>query len=101
MNKSGVSTINNNITKIVVISTIITILFCSFTSNAGTMDTTTEMFYKSVTVRPGDTIWALSNELSTTIGAPTKDIVALIMKINNLTNDRICTGDNLIIPYIK
>ncbi len=85
---------------------IICVLFLSFSYQAITInaDETTEdvsyKYYTSIMIESGDTLWTLAAEYGDDIHyKSTADYIKEVMQINHLSDDRIKTGDFLIVPY--
>ncbi|WP_421384800.1 cell division suppressor protein YneA [Bacillus salacetis] len=57
--------------------------------------------YQTVTVKEGDSLWVIAEELSDGHTMSTKDLVKWVSEKNNLATDIIKPGDSLIIPVEK
>jgi cell division protein YceG involved in septum cleavage len=60
-----------------------------------------EESYQKVTVKEGDSLWEIAEELSEDHNMSTNDLVEWVSEKNNLATDIIKPGDSLIIPLGK
>lgn len=72
----------------------------SFLSNAKTKDEPVcHKYYASIVVESGDSLWSLAGDHMGPQYANRGDYVKEVMRINSLTNDKIVSGQHLVIPY--
>lgn len=57
--------------------------------------------YQEVTVKEGDSLWAIAQELSEDHNLSTMEVVEWVSEKNNLATDVIQPGESLIIPVEK
>lgn len=56
-------------------------------------------YYKSIEIESGDTLWSIAEEYMTDDFESVAEYVNLLKKMNNLNNDKIISGQNLIVVY--
>lgn len=57
-------------------------------------------YYKSITVAGGDTLWSIAEDyMDTGYYDSVNDYIAEVKNMNALTDDEICYGEHLVIPY--
>ena len=54
--------------------------------------------YESITVLPGESLWSIASDIAPGFAAPTGDIVAMIIDINNLDSAELQAGEQLLVP---
>lgn len=57
--------------------------------------------YKSILLKPGDTLWEIALEYNGFCHSSVQDYIDEVMEINGLTSDRIHAGRYLTIPYCE
>lgn len=78
----------------------ISLLACSFLSNAKDYAAPTEYkYYASIPVASGDTLWSIAQSHMGTHYESVEDYVSELKIINSLKEEKITTGMYLIIPY--
>ncbi|TCN25520.1 cell division suppressor protein YneA [Mesobacillus foraminis] len=60
-----------------------------------------EKEYITVTVKEGDSLWVLAEELADTHNQPVNEFVAWIEKENRISDGRIYAGDELVVPIVQ
>lgn len=70
---------------------------------AGTVNTndTAKVFYKSVTIENGETLWSIAQNYTKGSDSDICDYINDVKDLNNLTSDNITSGQNIIIMYYK
>lgn len=58
-----------------------------------------EVYYKSIQIRRGDSLWTIAEEYAPGTGMTTKEYVRELMQMNNLKKDVIHAGYNLTVMY--
>lgn len=72
----------------------------SFLSNARTNDLpVTYKYYASIPVKTGDTLWTIAREHKSPQYESLDELVQEIRNINQLSQDKIEAGNNIIVPY--
>ncbi|WP_316568584.1 LysM peptidoglycan-binding domain-containing protein [Neobacillus sp. YIM B06451] len=61
----------------------------------------TEDTYMTITVKEGDSIWAVAEELAERHSMDRSDIINWVKKNNELASDTIYPGDKIIVPIKK
>lgn len=56
-------------------------------------------FYKSIIIETGDTLWNIAEEYITDDYDSIEEYVSALKEINNLSGDKILSGDTLIVSY--
>lgn len=56
-------------------------------------------FYKSITIKKGDTLWDIANEYMTDDYESVEEYVCVLKEMNNLKSDKILFGDKLVVAY--
>lgn len=83
-----------------VLSLTIGILGCSFFSKAQSEDAVVEYkYFTSIQVKAGDTLYSIAQEYADSHYASVYDYMEEICLTNHLLDEKINTGDYLIIPY--
>lgn len=57
------------------------------------------LYYTSVTVNSGDTLWSIADEYHTVECGDMRDYIREIKRLNHLATDEIHSGAALVIPY--
>ncbi|MCL6586412.1 MAG: cell division suppressor protein YneA [Anoxybacillus sp.] len=57
--------------------------------------------YIEITVTPGDTLWELANKYRDSHHLSTNEFIDWVMDVNHLPNEKIVTGEKLVIPVLK
>ena len=57
------------------------------------------LYYTSVTVRSGDTLWSIADEYHTVECGDMQTYIMEIQRLNHLGTDEIHAGSSLVIPY--
>lgn len=57
--------------------------------------------YKSILLKPGDTLWEIALEYKGAGHNSVQDYINEVMEINGLTSDRIHAGRYLMVPYYE
>ncbi len=58
-------------------------------------------YYTSITVSGGDTLWSIANEYMGEHYKSADQYIAEVMSMNGLSDETICAGQHLIIPYFS
>ena len=83
---------------VAVLAAVIIILVCSIRGSAETVESgPKEARYSRVEVRPGDTLWAISEEYAEGSGFEVREYLSELKRINRLQSDRINVGMSLIV----
>ncbi len=70
--------------------------------NKVSAETKDSVFYvESIKVREGDTLWSIAESYHSDYYNTTAEYVRAIKASNNLVDDKIVEGTNLVIPYTK
>ncbi len=92
------------LTALIVISVIVCVILFSNKNQAhaveGTDTVPLHKYYKTITIQPGDTLWSIAGEYKMA-SCSTKDYVDELMLMNNLHNDNITSGMQLLITYYE
>lgn len=59
----------------------------------------TEVYYKSVRIDAGDTLWDLADEYMSTSYDSKEDFITEVKEINHITDQDLQAGSYIIIPY--
>ena len=91
-------------TALIVISVIVCVILFANKNQAhaveGTDNVPLKKYYKTITIQPGDTLWSIAGEYKMA-SCSTKDYVEALMLMNNLHNDNITSGMQLLITYYE
>ena len=60
----------------------------------------TYIYYKSIKIEKGDTLWDIANENLPEKYSSTEEYVKVLKEINGLSSDKIYSGENLMIMYM-
>lgn len=58
------------------------------------------VYYTSVEIQPGDTLWDIADEYMGTMYEEKKDYIREVKRINHMRTDSIKAGSYLIVPYL-
>jgi cell division protein YceG involved in septum cleavage len=87
----------------VVIVLFVSMSFSAFFVSAKEKDTpdheSTYIYYKSIKIEKGDTLWDIANENLPEKYSSTEEYVKVLKEINGLSSDKIYSGENLMIMY--
>ena len=79
-------------------------LYLMFFVSAKEKDTpdheSTYIYYKSIKIEKGDTLWDIANENLPEKYSSTEEYVKVLKEINGLSSDKIYSGENLMIMYM-
>ena len=79
-------------------------LFLLYNPNIEHKDTpdheSTYIYYKSIKIEKGDTLWDIANENLPEKYSSTEEYVKVLKEINGLSSDKIYSGENLMIMYM-
>lgn len=56
-------------------------------------------YYTSISIQPGDTLWGIASEYMTPEYDGIEDYIREVRKLNHLSDNGICAGQYLMIPY--
>ena len=88
----------------VVIVLFVSMSFSAFFVSAKEKDTpdheSTYIYYKSIKIEKGDTLWDIANENLPEKYSSTEEYVKVLKEINGLSSDKIYSGENLMIMYM-
>lgn len=71
-----------------------------FLSNAkSTSEAVSYKYYTSIQVERGETLWSIAQDNMGSYYETAEDYVAEVMRMNSLEDEKIITGQHLIIPY--
>ena len=71
----------------------------STSSSSSTTEHTRELYYTSVEIEAGDTLWTIAEEYMSYEYDSTMDYVNELKSMNGLTSDTIYEGNSLVIAY--
>ena len=57
-----------------------------------------EMYYKSIEIEKGDSLWSIAEEYKTE-DVSVKEYIATLMDLNNITSETIHEGQHLVVAY--
>ena len=87
-----------------VIVLFVSMSFSAFFVSAKEKDTpdheSTYIYYKSIKIEKGDTLWDIANENLPEKYSSTEEYVKVLKEINGLSSDKIYSGENLMIMYM-
>ena len=69
-------------------------------SNSNPEKSQTQRFYTSITVQPDDTLWNIADSYASD-GESHKQYINAVKSLNNMTDDTIYSGQNIVIYYTK
>ena len=69
-------------------------------SNSSPEKSQTQRFYTSITVQPDDTLWNIADYYASD-GESNQQYINAIKSLNNMTDDTIYSGQNIVIYYTK
>jgi len=76
------------------------ILLTGFSIKAGeSSEAMRNKYFTSITVEEGDSLWTIATEYRTKEYSGIDKYINEVKRINNLDNEKIKTGENLIVPY--
>lgn len=88
----------------VVIVLFVSMSFSAFFVSAKEKDMTDHgssyVYYKSIKIEKGDTLWDIANENLPEKYNSTEEYVKVIKEINGLSSDKVYSGENLMIMYM-
>ncbi len=58
-------------------------------------------YYKTIEINVGDSLWSIASEYKSGEYRNTNDLIEEIKLINNLCNEKINSGEKLIVPYFE
>ena len=61
---------------------------------------TGSVYYTSIEIQPGDTLWNIAEETMTSEYSSVPEYVKVLKEINGLSSDKIYSGENLMIMYM-
>ena len=64
-------------------------------------DVQKELYYTSIEIQPGDTLWSIAEEYMCSEYDDVNDYIKDIKKVNGLHRDTIHAGNYLMVPYYK
>ncbi len=56
-------------------------------------------YYTSIEIQPGDTLWSIADRYTSPINKDKEEYISEICKLNNITEDKIRSGESIIIAY--
>ena len=68
--------------------------------NASNSNPETQRFYTSITVQPDDTLWNIADSYASD-GESHQQYINAVKSLNNMTDDTIYSGQNIVIYYTK
>lgn len=74
-------------------------IVCTKSISSASTDTQKDIYYTSVEVQPGDSLWSIATQYYTDDWKDVNHYMETIMEFNGLSNDRIYAGNYLSIPY--
>ena len=69
-------------------------------SNSNPEKSQTQRFYTSITVQPDDTLWNIADSYASD-GESHQQYINAVKSLNNMTDDTIYSGQNIVIYYTK
>ena len=69
-------------------------------SNCNPEKSQTQRFYTSITVQPDDTLWNIADSYASD-GESHQQYINAVKSLNNMTDDTIYSGQNIVIYYTK
>ena len=82
------------------IAVIVCIMLNVFPVSAdSTHSQTGSVYYTSIEIKPGDTLWNIAEETMTSEYSSVPEYVKVLKEINSLDSDQLEAGQNLIIAY--
>ena len=92
----------DTVNKVIVL--FVSMSFSAFFVSAKEKDTpdheSTYIYYKSIKIEKGDTLWDIANENLPEKYSSTEEYVKVLKEINGLSSDKIYSGENLMIMYM-
>ena len=73
----------------------------STSSSSATTEHTRELYYTSVEIEAGDTLWTIAEEYMSAEYDDINEYIKEIKKINGIYNDTIHAGNYLMVPYYE
>lgn len=70
-------------------------------SSSATTEHTRELYYTSVEIKAGDTLWTIAEEHMSAEYNDINDYIKEIKKVNGIYSDTIHAGNYLIVPYYE
>lgn len=64
-------------------------------------DPVKERYYKSITIKKGDNLWAIASQYNVDMDISIPAYVEELKKMNSLKEDTIHAGNHLIVAYLK
>lgn len=58
-----------------------------------------DKYYKSITIKTGDTLWNIAEEYITDDYESIEEYISVLKDMNNLHGDKILSGDKLVVVY--
>ncbi len=83
-----------------VVLTFVCVLLAGKFSFADAQPEAKEVYYQTIVIYPGDTLWEIASQYKGE-EKTTAEYVEEIMSFNKMKNDRICSGQKLILPLEK
>lgn len=87
-----------NLCATVIIALAGSIIFGAFLVSAHE-NTSVSVYYKSIEIQPGDTLWNIAEDTMTSEYDSTAEYVEVLKDMNNLSSDQIHAGSHLMIAY--
>ena len=84
---------------VILVAIVLVLSGSSIASAKGTVAPERHKYFKNIVIENGDSLWSIAQEYISDEYDSTEEYIDELMNMNNLKNDKIHSGNNLVIAY--